>query len=127
MHKTMQQKAAEAHNMCKLKGESMLDNQDRQLAFEIVYSSEEEALQAVEFFTQKAKSVESEPCQITHEILPLAEGCLLKMALLFSCQAELILFQWHYVSRLLPQSRQFPLSNSDPPNGLLLLLLAELD
>ena len=53
----MQQKAAEAHNMCKLKGESMLDNQDRQLAFEIVYSSEEEALQAVEFFTQKAKSV----------------------------------------------------------------------
>lgn len=93
MHKTMQQKAAEAHNMCKLKGESMLDNQDRQLAFEIVYSSEEEALQAVEFFTQKAKSVETEPCQITHEILPLTEGYLLKMALVFSCQAELILFQ----------------------------------
>ena len=94
MHKTMQQKAAEAHNMCKLKGESMLDNQDRQLAFEIVYSSEEEALQAVEFFTQKAKSVESEPCQITHEILPLAEGCLLKMALLFSCQAGFYCRSW---------------------------------
>ena len=45
MHKTMQQKAAEAHNMCKLKGESMLDNKYRQLAFEIVYSIEEESFQ----------------------------------------------------------------------------------
>ena len=25
-HKTMQQKAAEAHNACRLKGDSMLDN-----------------------------------------------------------------------------------------------------
>lgn len=93
MSKTLQQKADEARNMCKLKGDSMLDNTDRQIAFEAVYDSEAQAKQAVEFFTQKAKSVESEPCQITHEILPLAEGCLLKMALLFSCQAELILFQ----------------------------------
>lgn len=53
MSKTMQQKAADAHNMCKLKGDSMLDNSDRQIAFEAVYDSEEIAVQAVEFFTQK--------------------------------------------------------------------------
>ena len=89
----MQQKAAEAHNMCKLKGESMLDNQDRQLAFEIVYSSEEEALQAVEFFTQKAKSVETEACQIKSEIQPLEDSFLMQMWIEFSCQAEVVLFQ----------------------------------
>lgn len=55
MSKTMQQKAADAHNMCKLKGDSMLDNSDRQIAFEAVYDSEEIAVQAVEFFTQKSK------------------------------------------------------------------------
>ena len=35
MSKTLQQKADEAHNMCKLKGDSMLDNADRQIAFEV--------------------------------------------------------------------------------------------
>ncbi|EFX90537.1 hypothetical protein HMPREF0027_2401 [Actinobacillus ureae ATCC 25976] len=43
MHKTMQQKAAEAHNMCKVKGDSMLDNSDHQIAFEALYDSEEQA------------------------------------------------------------------------------------
>lgn len=55
MSKTMQQKAADAHNMCKLKGDSMLDNSDRQIAFEAVYDSEEIAVQAVEFFNTKSK------------------------------------------------------------------------
>lgn len=89
----MQQKAADAHNMCKLKGDSMLDNADRQIAFEAVYDSEEIALQAVEFFTQKAKSVATEPCEIQSEITQIADGFLMKMWITFSCQAEVILFQ----------------------------------
>lgn len=93
MSKTMQQKAAEAHNMCKLKGDSMLDNAERQIAFEAVYDSEEQAQQAVEFFTQKAKSVETEPCEITSEISHIDEGYLMQMWITFSCQAEVILFQ----------------------------------
>lgn len=93
MSKTLQQKAAEAHNMCKLKGDSMLDNAERSIAFEAVYNTENDALQAVDFFTQKAKSVENEPCQIRHEISPLAEGFLMQMWIEFSCQAEVILFQ----------------------------------
>lgn len=93
MSKTMQQKAAEAHNMCKLKGDSMLDNAERQIAFEAVYDSEEQAQQAVEFFTQKAKSVETEPCEIKSEIGQIEEGFLMKMWITFSCQAEVILFQ----------------------------------
>ncbi|QLB17493.1 hypothetical protein A6B40_07805 [Mannheimia varigena] len=93
MSKTMQQKAADAHNMCKLKGNSMLDNADRQIAFEAVYDSEEMALKAVEFFTQKAKSVETETCEIQSEITQIADGFLMKMWITFSCQAEVILFQ----------------------------------
>ncbi len=53
MSKTMQQKAAEAHNMCRLKGDSMLDNADRQIAFEAVYENEDLAQQAVEFSHKK--------------------------------------------------------------------------
>lgn len=64
MTQTLQQKAENARNMCKLKGNSMLDNSERSIAFEAVYDSESAALQAVEFFTEKAKSVENEPCQI---------------------------------------------------------------
>ncbi|HGO5815331.1 TPA: YfcZ/YiiS family protein [Mannheimia haemolytica] len=93
MNKTMQQKAAEAHNMCRLKGDSMLDNADRQIAFEAVYESETLAQQAVEFFTQKAKSVETEPCEIETEISPVEDGFLMKMWIEFSCEAEVILFQ----------------------------------
>ncbi|HHW7570450.1 TPA: YfcZ/YiiS family protein [Mannheimia haemolytica] len=93
MSKTMQQKAAEAHNMCRLKGDSMLDNADRQIAFEAVYENEDLAQQAVEFFTQKAKSVETEPCEIQSEISQTEEGFVMKMWITFSCQAEVILFQ----------------------------------
>lgn len=93
MSKTMQQKAADAHNMCRLKGDSLLDNRNRQISFEAVYNSEDEAQQAVEFFTQKAKSVETDPCEIETEISPVEDGFLMKMWIEFSCEAEVILFQ----------------------------------
>lgn len=93
MNKTMQQKAEEAHNMCKLKGDSMLDNSERQIAFEVIYDSKEIAQQAVVFFTQIAKSVETEPCEIEYEIQQIVEaGALMTMRITFSCQAEMVLF-----------------------------------
>lgn len=93
MSKTMQQKAADAHNMCRLKGDSLLDNRNRQISFEAVYNNADEAQQAVEFFTQKAKSVETDPCEIETEISPVEDGFLMKMWIEFSCEAEVILFQ----------------------------------
>ncbi|SUT87715.1 Protein of uncharacterised function (DUF406) [Actinobacillus ureae] len=93
MYKTMQQKAAEAHNMCRVKGDSMLDNSDHQIAFEALYDSEEQAQQAVEFFTEKAKSVETEACVIQHNISQVEDGFLMQMQIEFSCQAEVVLFQ----------------------------------
>lgn len=93
MHKTLRQKADEARNACKLKGDSVLDDSDRQIAFEALYDTEEQALQAVEFFSKKAKSVETDPCDIRYEIRRIEEGFLVVMRIEFSCQAEVILFQ----------------------------------
>lgn len=93
MNKTLQQKAEEARTMCKLKGEGFLDNSDRTIAFEGVYASEVEAEQAVRFFTEKARSVENEPCRIEQNISPFEQGYLMQMQIEFSCQAEVILFQ----------------------------------
>ena len=64
-HKTMQQKAAEAHNACRLKGDSMLDNNDCSIAFNAVCDSEAQACAAF----------------------------LLIIQITFCCQAEVVLFQ----------------------------------
>lgn len=93
MSKTMQEKAAEAHNLCRLKGDSMLDNQERSLAFEAFYDSQSLAEQALAYFIEKARQVENEPCQIQHQFLPTDNGVRLQIWLTFSCQAEVILFQ----------------------------------
>lgn len=91
--KTMQQKAAEAHNACRLKGDSMLDNNECSIAFNAVYNCEEEARAALEYFTEKAESVETEPCEIESEITAIDNGFLLVMQITFCCQAEVVLFQ----------------------------------
>lgn len=93
MDKTIRQKVAEARNICKLKGDSMLDNSARQIVFELVYESEEQAQQAVEFFTEKAKSVETEACIIQRSISRVEDGFLMQMQIEFCCQAEVVLFQ----------------------------------
>ena len=92
-HKTMQQKAAEAHNACRLKGDSMLDNNDCSLAFNAVYDSEAQACAALAYFTEKAEAVETEPCEIESEITALDDGFLLIIQITFCCQAEVVLFQ----------------------------------
>ena len=92
-HKTMQQKAADAHNACRLKGDSMLDNNDCSIAFNAVYDSEAQARAALAYFTEKAETVETEPCEIESEITALDDGFLLIMQITFCCQAEVVLFQ----------------------------------
>ncbi len=52
----------------------MLDNADRQIAFEAVYESEELAQQAVEFFAQKQNRSETEPCEFKAKLHKLQKG-----------------------------------------------------
>ena len=43
--------------------------------------------------TEKAKSVESDPCVITHSIKPVEGGVELTAEFSFSCEAESLIFQ----------------------------------
>lgn len=92
-HKTMQQKAEEAKKCCKADFGSMLDNADRSLDFEFFYESQELAEQALAYYTSKAREVESEPCEICSQIDQTEQGWRLTARFVFSCQAELVLFQ----------------------------------
>ena len=72
---------------------SLFDNRDCSQVIEYVYDSEEQAQEALAFFTQKARDVESEPCEIQSEIIKVDDGYLLKADFTFCCQAELVIFQ----------------------------------
>ena len=72
---------------------SILDNSERDVHIERQYASQQEAEQALAKFTQKARDVENEPCQIHSEITPTDNGYQLKATFTFSCQAEVVIFQ----------------------------------
>ncbi len=72
---------------------SILDNSEREAKISQLYATEEEAQQALQRFTQKARDVESDPCQINSEINAVDGGYQLDASFTFSCQAEVIIFQ----------------------------------
>ena len=72
---------------------SILDNSERDVHIERQYASQQEAEQALAKFTQKARDVENEPCQIHSEITPTENGYQLKATFTFSCQAKVVIFQ----------------------------------
>ena len=72
---------------------SLFDNRDCTQEIAYVYDTEEQAKAALDYFTQKAREVESEPCEIRSEISQVEDGYLLKADFAFCCQAELVIFQ----------------------------------
>ena len=72
---------------------SLFDNRDCSLSFELIYNSHQEAQNALDYFTAKARETESEPCDIQAEITEIEENYLLKADFTFCCQAELVIFQ----------------------------------
>lgn len=72
---------------------SILDNSETVATFEKIYAGQAEAEQAFVKLEQKAHDIESEPCQISHEIIAVENGFLLKADFKFSCQAEVVIFQ----------------------------------
>lgn len=72
---------------------SILDNSELDVHFEKVYPTQMDAEKALEKLIQKAREVESDPCQIQSEISPVDEGFNLKAHFQFSCQAEGVIFQ----------------------------------
>lgn len=72
---------------------SILDNSEREAKVSQVYATEEEAQQALQRLTQKARDIESDECQISSEIKAVDGGYQLDAVFSFSCQAEVIIFQ----------------------------------
>ncbi|MCW9718777.1 YfcZ/YiiS family protein [Avibacterium sp. 21-599] len=72
---------------------TIIDNSNCTSHLERVYASKEDAEQALTEFTAKARSAETEPCQIKAEITPVENGFLLSADFTFSCQAESLIFE----------------------------------
>ena len=72
---------------------SILDNSETVATFERVYATEAEANDALARLTEKARGVESEPCQINSQIVAVENGFQLTAQFVFSCQAEVVIFQ----------------------------------
>lgn len=72
---------------------SILDNSECDANIEKVYATQQEAEQALAKFTQKAREIENEPCQISSEISEINGEYQLKATFTFSCQAEVVIFQ----------------------------------
>ena len=72
---------------------SVLDNSELEVKFDKFYPTQAEAEAALAKLVQKARDTETEPCQITHEIINSDNGFQLKANFVFSCQAEVVIFQ----------------------------------
>ncbi len=72
---------------------SILNNDELEARVEKIFASQQEAEQAIEKLTQKARDVESEPAKIQSNIEAVEGGFKLTFVAEFSCQAELVIFQ----------------------------------
>lgn len=72
---------------------TVLENKDCTASYQQVFATQQDAEAMLKTLTEKAKSVESEPCEITHSINPVAGGVELSANFTFSCEAESLIFQ----------------------------------
>ena len=93
MTKSFSDQAECCKGVCKPSSTAMFDNEECSIEFEQLYTSQQEAEQALAFLTEKARKVESEPCEIHSQFETTSEGVVMKAKFTFSCQAETIIFQ----------------------------------
>ncbi|MDP8033222.1 YfcZ/YiiS family protein [Pasteurella atlantica] len=72
---------------------TVIDGEDRSVDFVQVYATQSQAEDALAYLTEKAKTAESEPCQINSKITQVENGYELKADFEFCCQAEAMIFQ----------------------------------
>lgn len=59
----------------------------------VVFANRAEAEETLAALTEKARGVESEPCQITSTFTEESEGVRLDIDFVFACEAETLIFQ----------------------------------
>ena len=72
---------------------TVLDNKDCTASYQHVFATQGEADSMLKTLTDKAKSVESEPCVITHSFKGVEGGIELTADFNFACEAESLIFQ----------------------------------
>ncbi|WP_233956177.1 YfcZ/YiiS family protein [Pectobacterium versatile] len=72
---------------------TIMDNTDCTASYSNVFGDRAEAEAALAALTEKARAVESEPCEITSTLEDVDGGVKLDIDFTFSCQAETMIFQ----------------------------------
>lgn len=93
MSKSLQCKAEEAKVCCCVDVGTVIDNSDCAVDFEQVYSTEQDAQEALAYLTEKANDAASDPVEIVSEINAVEGGYRLKATFAFEYQAESMIFQ----------------------------------
>ena len=72
---------------------TIMDNTDCTASWIQLYGTRQQAEAMLSQLTEKARQVESDPCQIDARFSEQPEGVLLEADFTFSCQAETMIFQ----------------------------------
>ena len=72
---------------------TIVDNTDCTASYSRVFANRAEAEQMLAALSEKARSVESEPCKINPVFADVDGGVQLDIDFVFSCEAESLLFQ----------------------------------
>ncbi|HBY9734305.1 Protein of uncharacterised function (DUF406) [Klebsiella pneumoniae] len=72
---------------------TIVDNTDCTASYSRVFANRAEAEQTLAALSEKARNVESEPCQINPTFTDVDGGMQLDIDFVFSCEAESLIFQ----------------------------------
>ncbi|EAA1968727.1 YfcZ/YiiS family protein [Escherichia coli] len=72
---------------------TIMDNSDCTASYSRVFANRAEAEQTLAALTEKAHSVESEPCKISPTFTEESDGVRLDIDFTFACEAEMLIFQ----------------------------------
>jgi len=72
---------------------TIMDNTDCTASYSRVFSNRAEAEETLAALSQRAREVESEPCEITSTFTEVDGGVQLDIDFVFACEAETLIFQ----------------------------------
>ena len=72
---------------------TIVDNTDCTASYSRVFANRAEAEQTLAALSEKARNVESEPCQINPTFTDVDGGVQLDIDFTFACEAEMLIFQ----------------------------------
>ncbi|CAI0701247.1 DUF406 family protein [Serratia proteamaculans] len=72
---------------------TVMDNTDCTASYSQVFANQQDAEKMLATLTEKARGVESDPCDISSSIKPVDGGVELVADFTFACQAETFIFQ----------------------------------